>query len=75
MFPSKRHDQEYAVHFKTPFHMSYIPNLHNLIIQFGERNNIKCLAWRNPFTCPLLILHLVIGKNVMIGTFQDINYR
>lgn len=23
----------------------------------------------------LLILHLVIGKNVMIGTFQDINYR
>lgn len=52
MFPSKRHYQEYAVHFKTPFRMSYIPNLYNSIIQFGERNNIKCLAWRHSFTCP-----------------------
>lgn len=28
-----------------------------------------------PFYMSLLILHLVIGKNVTIGTFQDINYR
>lgn len=49
-FTSQRNDQEFSIHLKMPFHIPYIPNLYNWIIEFGERSTIRYIAWRNPFT-------------------------